>query len=474
MSVAEDGNEQAQPGETPRQADRAARHRIAPTASATARIPVLPEPFNPAKPTFPAGAAIPRQRRNGPTAIATASIPAVPVEDDPDLLDEPLDEPLDDFPADLPADLPADAPELLYDDPATVGTLAGEVRASTAVIEDEPVALTKSPALVDPADFAAPAPAPAPDSAAGFAADSAAGFAVDSAVDDEPEPQSIGVAAVVVTADDSPTVADYVPPAFAIVTDEPADEDGPDYRGSRRRAAAWRRYPVGAVAVAVLILLVTAAVVLQLVRSTGGDTTPTAEASSPRFPGVGGLPELTRGATPSPSPSTAPSSASPSPSRSKSSAPAAPPASASASPSKSAASVAPPPLTAGQLVGAGSTKCLEYRAGENDRAVIDNCDARGSGRSNQRWTFQGDGSVRADGGCLDVENAGTGNGNAVHLFTCNGTPAQKWTLRADGTLLNPRSGRCLDVANGGTGAGSPVIIWDCSGASNQKWTLQAY
>ncbi len=497
MSVAEDGNEQEQPGETPRRADRAARHRVPPTASATAKVPLLPEPFNPAKPTFPAGAAIPRQRRGGPTAIATASIPTVPVADDETFLagiaelaelaglaDEPdqpdasdqaeerdgvdeLDEPDE---ADEPGLLrPVEEPEELedavgaappvepaaedVDDPATVGTLAGEIRASAAETpaahapaapDDGPV---EAPLLVDPAAFADP----------------------------DPDAQPVGVAPVMMLADDSPTVADYVPPAFAIVTDDPGDEDGPDYRGSRRRIAAWRRYPVGAVAVAVLILLVTAAVVLQLVRSTGDNPTPTAGVASPqRFPGVGGLPELTKDAA-SPSPSTVPTSASPSPSRSRTSAPAAPPASASASPTRAASSPpAPPPPLTGQLRGAGSAKCLEYRAGENNRAVIDNCDSRGSGRSNQRWTFASDGSVRADGGCLDVQNAGTGNGNAVQLYGCNGTAAQKWTLRGDGTLLNPRSGRCLDVANGGTGAGSPVIIWDCSAASNQKWSVQAY
>lgn len=476
MSVAEDGNEQEQPGETPRRADRAARHRIPPTASATAKVPLLPEPFNPAKPTFPTGAAIPRQRRGGPTAIATASIPAVPVSDDDETFFAGFAEEPDGSFDELPAveelgDLAGDATPPIADDPATVGTLAGEVRASTA----EP------PVLVDPAVFAAPVPDPAPTAEAGSAADPAPATDADFAAEPvaAPDAQPVGVASVVMSADDSPTVADYVPPAFAIVTDDPGDEDGPDYRGSRRRIAAWRRYPVGAVAVAVLILLVTAAVVLQLVRSNGDTPTPTAGVASPqRFPGVGGLPELTKDAG-SPSPSTSPTSASPSPSRSRSSAPAVPPPSAPASPSRSASTAPPPPPAPpaplnGQLRGTGSAKCLEYRAGENNRAVIDNCDSRGSGRSNQRWTFQGDGTVRADGGCLDVQNAGTGNGNAVQLYACNGTPAQKWTLRADGTLLNPRSGRCLDVANGGTGAGSPVIIWDCSAASNQKWSVQAY
>jgi hypothetical protein len=500
MSVVEDGNEQEQPGETPQRADRAdraARHRVPPTASATAKVPVLPEPFNPAKPTFPAGAAIPRQRRGGPTAIATASIPLVPVTDDEpdtffigepdaDVVDLAPDEDLAPSDGDLPSadgDLPSsDDPAGVTSvfagdgasvfagdagsgfagdgasgdvaDPATVGTLAGEVRASSAESPFDasaaggPAVTVESPALVDPAVFAA-------------AADPVTEVTA-------PDPQPVGVAPVVMMADDSPTVADYVPPAFAIVADE-VEEDGPDYRGARRRAAPWRRYPIGAVAVAVLILLVTAAVVLQLVRTTDDNPVPAAADASPRYPGS--LPELTRAAE---SPSTAPSSASPSPSRSKTSAPAVPPASAPASPSKSATTAAPPPLLTGQLRGTGSTKCLEYRSGENNRTVIDNCDPRGSGRTNQRWTFQSDGTVRADGACLDVQNAGTGNGNAVQVYACNGTPAQKWTLRADGTIVNPRSGRCLDVANGGTGAGNPVIIWDCSGAPNQKWTVQAY
>jgi hypothetical protein len=320
----------------------------------------------------------------------------------------------------------------------------------------------EAPALVDPMTFAAE---PVPDQAPPV--EEAAAVPEKAPV----EPPPVGVAPVVVSADDSPTVADYVAPAFAIVSDDPVDEDGDDYRGSRRRVAAWRRYPVGAVAVAVLILLVTAAVVLQLVRSTGGDQVPTGSDAGPQRPNIGGLPELTRDAT-APSPSAAPSSASPSPSRSKSSAPVVPPASASAS--RTPSSAAPPPLLTGQVRGAGSGKCLEYRSGENNRAVIDNCDARGSGRSNQRWTFQGDGTVRSDGGCLDVLNAGTANRTPVRLFTCNGTPAQRWTLRGDGTLQNVNSRRCLDVENGGTGAGSPVIIWDCSGAANQKWSVQAY
>ncbi|MFF5230822.1 ricin-type beta-trefoil lectin domain protein [Dactylosporangium sp. NPDC000521] len=485
MSVAEDGNEQEQPGGASQRADRAARHRVPPVAAATAKVPLLPEPFNPAKPTFPAGAAIPRQRRGGPTAIATASIPVVPVEDDRPDFDALFADALGDEPEPVPAP-DADAPEHAGpdqgEDPATVGTLAGEIRASAAKsqppVEEEPaeplvpvvpVALVKpavesaveSPALVDPAAFEPPTAVDEP---------------MDAAV---PAAPLVGVAPVMPAADDSPTVADYVPPAIAIVTDDPAEtDDGPDYRGARRRIAAWRRYPVGAVAVAVLILLITAAVVLQLVRD-GDHGTPVADVSPQSYPGVGGLPEVTRdaGASPSASPSAAPSSASPTPSRSKSSAPAVPPPSASASPSKSASSAPapPPPGASGQLVvyrDRPNPMCLTYRAGDK-MAVIDKCLRAGSGNSSQRWTVRDDGSVRADGGCLDVANAGTGNGNAVQLYSCNGTAAQKWIYRGD-FLYNPHSGRCLDVANSGTSAGNQVIIWDCTGSANQRWARQVY
>ncbi|MEV4507356.1 ricin-type beta-trefoil lectin domain protein [Dactylosporangium sp. NPDC049525] len=516
MSVAEDGNEQEQPGTTPQRADRAARHRVPPAASTSAQVPLLPEPFNPAKPTFPTGAAIPRQRRGGPTAIATASIPTIPVEDDrPDFdvlfadalgddpaePDEPPADEVEDPPADEADDATADDPSTdeaqdpsaveaedpsavevddpfadEVEDPATVGTLAGEVRASAVPFLDEPVALSKpmvqSPSLVDPAAFESPAFESSAFESSAAASPAAASPEAEEPVDEvAAEPAPVGVAQVVVTADDSPTVADYVPPAFAIVTDDPGDEDGPDYRGSRRRIAAWRRYPVGAVAVAVLILLVTAAVVLQLVRDTGNDPVPAAgEASPQRYGGVGGLPELTKDAGAA-SPTGGPTSAVPSPSRTKS---ASPRPSVSASPSKSTSTAAPPPLVSGQLRGAGSAKCLEYRSGESNRAVIDNCDDRASGRTNQRWSFQSDGTIRADGGCLDVLNAGTANRTPVRLFTCNGTPAQKWTVVGDGTLRNVNAKRCLDVENGSNSAGSPVIIFDCSAASNQKWSLQAY
>ena len=74
----------------------------------------------------------------------------------------------------------------------------------------------------------------------------------------------------------------------------------------------------------------------------------------------------------------------------------------------------------------------------------------------------------AAGKCLDVDNAGSANGTAVQLYTCNGTAAQRWTFGADGTLR--ALGKCLDVTGYGTANGSKVQLWDCNpGQSNQTW-----
>jgi hypothetical protein len=59
----------------------------------------------------------------------------------------------------------------------------------------------------------------------------------------------------------------------------------------------------------------------------------------------------------------------------------------------------------------------------------------------------------------------------VQLFDCNGSAAQQWTTRADGTILNPVSGRCLDDSGGLLHAGDRLQIYDCNGTPAQKLHL---
>ncbi|MFD7083921.1 ricin-type beta-trefoil lectin domain protein [Streptomyces sp. NPDC059918] len=91
----------------------------------------------------------------------------------------------------------------------------------------------------------------------------------------------------------------------------------------------------------------------------------------------------------------------------------------------------------------------------------------------QQWTLLADGSIRAVGHCLDVSGGGVATGTIVQLWTCNGSPAQKWTLGANGSLVNPNSGMCLDDPRGDTTQGTQLMIYTCNGGTNQDWTTGA-
>jgi mannan endo-1,4-beta-mannosidase len=77
------------------------------------------------------------------------------------------------------------------------------------------------------------------------------------------------------------------------------------------------------------------------------------------------------------------------------------------------------------------------------------------------------------GKCVDVAASGTANGTAVQLYTCAPGVAQTWTVRTDGSIMNPNSGRCLDVSAAGTANGTPVQIYDCNAGGAQQWVYSA-
>lgn len=94
------------------------------------------------------------------------------------------------------------------------------------------------------------------------------------------------------------------------------------------------------------------------------------------------------------------------------------------------------------------------------------------GNVNQRFTVQGDGTLRVQGKCLDVTGGAVADGTKIELWTCNGGGAQQWLYRADGTLLNPQSGKCLDITGGGSADGTRLEIWPCgSNQLNQLFAL---
>ncbi|GAA2014460.1 hypothetical protein GCM10009839_06730 [Catenulispora yoronensis] len=92
-----------------------------------------------------------------------------------------------------------------------------------------------------------------------------------------------------------------------------------------------------------------------------------------------------------------------------------------------------------------------------------------NGSAGQQWSPYTDGTLRTQGGCLDVVSAGTTSGTNVDWYPCNASNAQNWTHQANGTEVNPNSGLCLTVPGNNTGA--RLDIETCTGAANQQWTL---
>eukprot|EP00957_Ditylum_brightwellii_P019259 1451963-Ditylum_brightwellii.AAC.1 len=47
--------------------------------------------------------------------------------------------------------------------------------------------------------------------------------------------------------------------------------------------------------------------------------------------------------------------------------------------------------------------------------------------------------------CFDLSNGDTENGNAIHLWECNGTPAQHWIIDVEGYIRSALdSNKCVD------------------------------
>lgn len=128
------------------------------------------------------------------------------------------------------------------------------------------------------------------------------------------------------------------------------------------------------------------------------------------------------------------------------------------------------PAQSGTITGLGG-KCLDVAGGQsaNGTAVqIYGC----NGSAAQQWSVKTDGSVQSLGKCLDVNAASTADGAKVQLYDCNGSAAQQWRLEAAGDLVNAGANKCLDVTGNTSADGTKTQLWTCTGAANQKWQLR--
>jgi hypothetical protein len=249
-------------------------------------------------------------------------------------------------------------------------------------------------------------------------------------------------------ADDTPTFADLTPALTIVAVDDPLDE---------HPLTGGGRYPVGAAILIGVVVLVTIVVVLTLVGGVSRDTDNGLPFNAP----TAGQPSLgTYRAVPPP----VVARPSPSPGRPRadpSAPPAAVPPATKKSPSSATAGVfgaTAAPIAPGSLVGAGD-KCAQV-AGLGGQAELATC----NGSTAQRWTVPGDGTFRAQGGCLDVPDGPTA-GTPVQVNPCDATSSQHWDLRGDGTLFNGFANRCASANS------SKLVLADCRVTPEQTWRL---
>ncbi|WP_280694998.1 ricin-type beta-trefoil lectin domain protein [Kitasatospora sp. GAS204B] len=119
--------------------------------------------------------------------------------------------------------------------------------------------------------------------------------------------------------------------------------------------------------------------------------------------------------------------------------------------------------------------------GPGTRLRLASCAA---GSSTQQWAVNDDGTISNGGYCLDNYAWGTGDGNVIQLYTCNGASAQQWAAYANGQIYNlPTgspigSGKCLDTTapSGGPppppGASPGMSLRTCSTSSTQLFHFQ--
>ncbi|MFJ3914168.1 ricin-type beta-trefoil lectin domain protein [Streptomyces vinaceus] len=95
-----------------------------------------------------------------------------------------------------------------------------------------------------------------------------------------------------------------------------------------------------------------------------------------------------------------------------------------------------------------------------------------NGSDAQKFQVRRDGTIRTQGKCLNATNAGTKNTTLIELRTCDSAaPSQQFLPRADNSIYNPVSGRCLDLGNLDTRPGTPLWLFDCNSSPAQRWTI---
>lgn len=111
-------------------------------------------------------------------------------------------------------------------------------------------------------------------------------------------------------------------------------------------------------------------------------------------------------------------------------------------------------------------KCLRAKPSDGSPVHLWTCD----GSVAEKWVLMGDRTIRSGGLCMDAAGAGTVNGTIVQVARCSGVLAQQFTVTSADEIVGLQSGLCLDAKDAGTANGTAIQLWDCWGDGNQTWT----
>jgi len=139
----------------------------------------------------------------------------------------------------------------------------------------------------------------------------------------------------------------------------------------------------------------------------------------------------------------------------------------SPSPSASPSATAPIQVT---LINARSNTCMDTAGrifADGTKEDIWSC----NGTPAQTWTLTPAGQLTEDSGkyCLDDFGLEKNPGTQVVLWSCNGGVNQQWTIQPNGTIVSANAGLCIDVSGKGTNDGTPLVLWPCDGSPSQRW-----
>lgn len=130
------------------------------------------------------------------------------------------------------------------------------------------------------------------------------------------------------------------------------------------------------------------------------------------------------------------------------------------------------PSSAGSIMGIAG-KCLDNKYAQlrlDNTIWLYGC----NGTAAQQWSARPDGTIRlTDDFCLGVEHSSIAPETPVRLKRCDGDQSLQWQINANGSIVNKKSKLCLDDKHSGTADGNLIWIYGCNGSAAQKWSVSS-